>query len=77
MSKRRMIILVETMKGTDGDYSIPAITESLIMDVFPILVEKRTLGTTRKFNALKVSKPEIVEVKIRWSLLPKRRSSSF
>jgi hypothetical protein len=29
------------MKGTMGDYTIPAVSESPIMDVFLILVEKK------------------------------------
>jgi len=47
------------MKGTMGDYSIPAISESPIMDVFPYFSgEEGELEELEKFNALKDSKPE-------------------
>jgi hypothetical protein len=49
---------ISVMKGTMGDYTIPAVSESPIMDVFLILVEKRT-EQLEKFNALKASKPEV------------------
>jgi hypothetical protein len=42
-----------------GDYSIPAIAESPIMDVFPYFVEEDKLEQLEKFNALKASKPEV------------------
>ncbi len=48
------------MKGTMGDYTIPAISESTIMDVFPYFSgEEGELEQLEKFNALKGSKPEI------------------
>ena len=48
------------MKGTMGDYTIPAISESSIMDVFPYFSgEEGELEQLEKFNALKGSKPEI------------------
>lgn len=48
------------MKGTMGDYSIPAITESPIMDVFPYFSgEEGELEQMERFNALKASKPEV------------------
>ena len=47
------------MKGTMGDYTIPAISESPIMDVFPYFSgEEGELEQIEKFNALKGSKPE-------------------
>ena len=50
---------VEVMKGTMGDYTIPAISESLIMDVFPYFSgEEGELEQLEKFNALKASKLE-------------------
>ena len=51
------------MKGTMGDYTIPAISESSIMDVFPYFSgEEGELEQLEKFNALKSSKPEIAAV---------------
>jgi hypothetical protein len=51
------------MKGTMGDYTIPAISESPIMDVFPYFSgEEEELEQLERFNALKVSKPELVAV---------------
>tara|TARA_R110000868_G_scaffold121097_6_gene321367 strand:+ start:2238 stop:2801 length:564 start_codon:yes stop_codon:yes gene_type:complete len=48
------------MKGTMGDYSIPAISESPIMDVFPYFSgEEGELEQLERFNALKASKPEV------------------
>jgi hypothetical protein len=53
---------VFTMKDTMGDYSIPAITESPIMDVFPYFSgEEDKLEQLEKFNALKASKPELTD----------------
>jgi hypothetical protein len=50
---------VEVMKGTMGDYTIPAISESPIVDVFPYFSgEEGELEQIEKFNALKASKPE-------------------
>jgi hypothetical protein len=45
------------MKGTMGDYTIPAVSESLLWMFFLILVEKKELEQLEKFNALKASKP--------------------
>lgn len=51
------------MKGSMGDYTIPAISESSIMDVFPYFSgEEGELEQLEKFNALKGSKPEIAAV---------------
>lgn len=51
------------MKGTMGDYTIPAITESPIMDVFPYFSgEEGELEQLEKFNSLKASKPETAEI---------------
>ncbi|MBG6111046.1 hypothetical protein IWX84_001930 [Flavobacterium sp. CG_9.10] len=48
------------MKGTMGDYTIPAIMESPIMDVFPYFSgEEGELEQIEKFNAVKASKPEV------------------
>jgi hypothetical protein len=50
---------ISVMKGTMGDYTIPAISESPIMDVFPYFSgEEDELEQMEKFNALKASKPE-------------------
>ena len=52
---------VSVMKGTMGDYTIPMISESPIMDVFPYFSgEESELEQLEKFNALKASKPEVV-----------------
>jgi hypothetical protein len=49
------------MKNTMGDYTIPAIAESPIMDVFPYFSgEEGEIEQLEKFNALKASKPELV-----------------
>jgi hypothetical protein len=56
---------ISVMKGTMGDYTIPAISESPIMDVFPYFSgEEDELEQMEKFNALKVSKPENVAVEM-------------
>jgi hypothetical protein len=53
------------MKGTMGDYTIPAISESPIMDVFPYFSgEEGEIEQLEKFNALKGSKPENTAVEI-------------
>ena len=50
---------IHAMKNTKGDYSIPAISESPIMDVFPYFSgEEGELEQIEKFNALKASKPQ-------------------
>ena len=50
----------EVMKTTLGEYSIPAISESAIMDVFPYFdgTEKQ-LEKLERFNAIKASKPVV------------------
>ncbi|ESU25022.1 hypothetical protein FEDK69T_02100 [Flavobacterium enshiense DK69] len=49
---------VTAMKNTMGDYTIPAISESPIMDVFPYFSgEEDALEQAEKFNALKASRP--------------------
>ena len=54
---------ITAMKNTMGDYTIPAISESPIMDVFPYFSgEEGDLEQLERFNALKASKPEIVAV---------------
>jgi hypothetical protein len=48
------------MKNTMGDYTIPAIAESPIMDVFPYFIgEEGSLEQLEKFNLIKDSKIEI------------------
>lgn len=52
---------ISAMKGTMGDYTIPAISESPILDVFPYFSgEEGELEQLERFNALKASKPEVV-----------------
>jgi hypothetical protein len=52
---------IHVMKNTMGDYSIPAISESPIMDVFPYFSgEEGELEQIERFNALKASKLEPV-----------------
>jgi len=54
---------ITIMKDTMGDYTIPAISESPIMDVFPYFSgEEGALEQLERFNAIKASKPEIVTV---------------
>lgn len=54
---------VTVMKNTMGDYTIPAISESPIMDVFPYFSgEEEELELLEKFNTIKASKPELVAV---------------
>jgi hypothetical protein len=49
------------MKNTMGDYTIPAISESPIVDVFPYFSgEEGDIEQLEKFNSLKASKPEVV-----------------
>ena len=53
---------VQVMKSTMGEYSIPAISESPIMDVFPYFSgEEGELEDLEKFNARKNSKPIVVK----------------
>jgi hypothetical protein len=52
---------IEVMKNTMGDYTIPMITESPIMDVFPYFSgEEGDLEQLERFNAAKVVQPELV-----------------
>jgi hypothetical protein len=52
---------VTVMKTTMGDYTIPAISESPILDVFPYFSgDDEELEKFEKFNELKSSKPEVV-----------------
>ena len=52
---------ITVMKNTMGDYTIPAISESPIMDVFPYFSgEEEDLELLERFNTLKASKPELV-----------------
>jgi len=53
---------IHAMKNTMGDYSIPAISESPIMDVFPYFSgEEGATEELERFNALKDSKPIIAQ----------------
>jgi hypothetical protein len=53
---------VTVMKTTMGDYSIPAISESPILDVFPYFSgEEGELEQLEKFNARKDSKPIVIK----------------
>mgnify|MGYP000002473837 CR=1 FL=1 len=53
----------EAMKGTLGDYTIPAIAESPIMDVFPYFSgEEDQLEQIKQFNAVKDSGVALKEV---------------
>lgn len=53
---------VHVMKTTMSEYTIPAISESPIMDVFPYFSgEEGELEELEKFNARKNSKPEIIK----------------
>ncbi|WP_366183082.1 DUF4494 domain-containing protein [Flavobacterium ovatum] len=56
---------VHVMNNTMGEYNIPAISESPIMDVFPYFSgEDSDLEKIEKFNTLKASKPVVEEEKI-------------
>jgi len=51
----------QIMSTTMGDYTIPAISESPIMDVFPYFSgEEGSSEQLERFNAIKASKPEVV-----------------
>ncbi|MCM4154008.1 DUF4494 domain-containing protein [Arenibacter sp. N53] len=53
---------IQAMKDTMGDYTIPVISESPIMDVFPYFSgDEGDLKELEKFNALKSSVPEPIE----------------
>jgi len=54
---------IEVMKNTMGDYTIPMISESSIMDVFPYFSgEEDDLASIEKFNTLKMVKTSVVLV---------------
>lgn len=54
---------VHVMKNTMGEYTIPAIAESPIMDVFPYFSgDEEEAEQYERFNALKASKPVTAEV---------------
>ncbi|SDE85989.1 DUF4494 domain-containing protein [Cellulophaga baltica] len=54
---------VSVMKGTMGEYSIPAITESPIMDVFPYFSgEEDDMERIKRFNEVKASVPVVAEL---------------
>jgi len=69
---------IHAMKNTMGDYSIPAIAESPIMDVFPYFSgEEGELEEMERFNALKASKPEVaVEVEDHMEFEPATEEAS-
>ena len=51
---------VGVMKDTMGEYTIPAIAESPIMDVFPYFSgEEGDVERLEKFNTIKASVPEV------------------
>ena len=54
---------ISVMKDTMGEYSVPAISESPIMDVFPYFSgEEDDMARVEKFNILKDSVPAVAEV---------------
>nr|WP_294935281.1 DUF4494 domain-containing protein [uncultured Flavobacterium sp.] len=54
---------ITAMKNTMGEYTVPAISESPIMDVFPYFSgEEDRSEQLEKFNTLKASKPDVAEV---------------
>jgi hypothetical protein len=56
--KKLLIIQWESCKSTMGEYSIPAVSESLLWMCF--LWWGRRFEKIEKFNALKASRPEVV-----------------
>lgn len=53
------------MRTTLGEYSIPSISESPIMDVFPYFSgDEKELEQIERFNALKASKPIAVSTEV-------------
>ena len=53
---------VSVMNGTMGEYTIPMISESPIMDVLPYFNgDEDNIEQLEKFNLLKLSKPEVLE----------------
>jgi len=60
---------VQIMKSTMGDYTITAISESPIMDVFPYFSgEEGELEQLEKFDALKSSKKEVNKAELEDSM---------
>ncbi|MNE74112.1 hypothetical protein D3C80_1701650 [compost metagenome] len=54
---------VQVMKNTMGDYTIPAISESPIVDVFPYFSgEEGDAEQLERFNALKAPRPKMEEI---------------
>lgn len=54
---------ITAMKNTMGDYTIPAIAESPILDVFPYFSgEESDIEKIEKFNAVKGVRPDLVAV---------------
>ena len=54
---------IEVMKGTMGEYTIPAVSESPIIDVFPYFSgDEDEIERLEKFNAAKNSVPEKLEM---------------
>jgi len=49
----------QAMQGTTGDYSIPAITESTILDVFPYFT-----GEEEEINDTEAETSEVLEEKV-------------
>jgi hypothetical protein len=47
------------MQSTMGEYSIPAISESLLWMFSVIFLEEEDLEKNEKFNALKAARPEV------------------
>ncbi len=55
---------VKVMQNTMGEYNIPAVAESPIMDVFPYFSEEEGASEQlERFNALKASKPAYEDYK--------------
>jgi len=54
---------IHVMKNTMGDYTIPMISESPIVDVFPYFSEEEAdLAQLERFNAAKAPKREVVAI---------------
>ena len=54
---------ISVMKDTMGEYSVPSIAESPIMDVFPYFSgEEDDMERVEKFNIIKDSIPAVAEV---------------
>ena len=69
------------MKDTMGDYTIPMITESPIMDVFPYFSgEEADMSKIERFNEIKASKPpekEIIEIEEEENITPDNSNSTY